>query len=105
VKNANNRRVAKNCRAFLIGIKKLGPEGKREDHFPNDVRELRWTHDHSEVPAGRDLLPGVTHWVDVAGTHIEKAGLAVCVFPSWALFAPGDYVFSVQVALLNPSVG
>ena len=65
VQNANKRKVAKNCRAFLIGIEKVE---SGEDQFPNDVRQLRWTHDHSEVPSARDLLPGVFHWVDIAGT-------------------------------------
>jgi hypothetical protein len=58
VKNANRRKVAKNCRAFLIGIERVGPDGTSEDMFPNDVRQLYWTHDPSERPSARDLLPG-----------------------------------------------
>jgi hypothetical protein len=95
VQNAKRRRVAKNCRAFLIGIEEA-PSG--EDKFPNDVRQLRWTHDHSTPPSARDLLPGVSHWVDVAAAIDGQNTLTVCTFPPWVLGIPGDYVFTVQVS-------
>jgi hypothetical protein len=98
VKNANRRKAAKNCRAFLIGIEKVGPESKSEDMFPNDVRPLVWTHDPTGKPSARDLLPGVVHWVDIVGTIDGQNALAVQVQPAWSLNTPGDYMFTVQVS-------
>jgi hypothetical protein len=95
VRNANRRRIAKNCRAFLIGIEEVE---SGEDKFPNDVRQLRWMHDHSDPPSERELLPGVNHWVDVAAAIDGQNALSVCTFPPWVLESPGDYVFSVQVS-------
>jgi pyrimidine deaminase RibD-like protein len=98
VKNASKRKVAKNCRAFLIGIERVGPEAKKEDLFPNDVRQMVWTHDPPGSPSARDLLPGVDNWVDVVAAIDGQKALLVCVRPSWALGTPGDYLFTVQVS-------
>ena len=95
VENTNRWKAAKNCKAYLTGIKNLATG---EDLFPSDVRQLRWMHDHSEVPAGRDLLPGVVHWFDVLTSFHDRSRLAVCAFPEWGVDAPGDYLFSVQVS-------
>jgi len=96
VTNRKGRRVAKNCRAYLVGIAKL-PE--REDVFPNDVRQMYWMHDDPQArPGARDLLPGVAHWIDVAGAIEGDPLLKVCVSPPWALKSPGEYVFTIQVS-------
>jgi hypothetical protein len=106
VVNANKRRVAKNCRAFVIGIEKIQPGSAPSDVFPNDVRQLYWMHDPSPNPSARDLLPGVAHWVDVLAAFDNLTALSVRVSPPWSLDTPGNYVIIVQVAAeeASPSV-
>jgi len=98
VVNANRRKAAKNCRAFLVGIQRVGSEANGMDMFPNDVRPLIWTHDPSGCASARDLLPGVAHWVDAAATVDNSKVLSVRVQPAWSLNDAGDYVFTVQVS-------
>jgi len=98
VTNGKHRRVAEASRAYLIGIKKIGPNGQHQDAFPNDVRPLGWTHDPPGSAGTRDLLPGVDHWVDVAAASDAAPDLQVCVQPGWVLQDPGDYLITVQVS-------
>jgi hypothetical protein len=106
VKNANRRKAAKNCQAFLIGLEKLGSEARNENGFQNDVRQLGWMHDPPGTIKARDLLPGVEHWVDVVDAVDGQPALRVWVSPPWSLANPGDYVFTVQVSAedANPEV-
>src|SRR5437588_603783 len=60
VQNEKRRKTAKNCQAFVIGIRQIAPNDV--DRFPNDVRQLDWTHG---TPTSRDLVSGVVHRVDV----------------------------------------
>jgi hypothetical protein len=97
VVNAKGR-AAKNCRAYLIGIKLVRQGGTLEDRFPNDVRPMVWTHEPSGKPSGRDLLPGVAHWVDVAFAIEGEDVLHVSVEPACQLTETGVYEFTVQVS-------
>jgi hypothetical protein len=93
VMNANGRGTAKNCRAFLIRITKDG-----EDIY-SDIRDLRWMHDRSDTHSGRDILPGMTHCVDVVGAAPKLEGLTVRTIIPWSLLTdPGDYLFTIQVS-------
>jgi hypothetical protein len=75
VRNANRRRAAKNCRAYLIGIEQLLPNGTAKEVMPNDVRQMQWMHDPPNVWSSRDLLPGVNHWADLlAGAAAARHG-------------------------------
>jgi hypothetical protein len=98
VQNAPGRRVAKSCRAFLVGIERVAPDGFLADVFPNDARALAWMHDPTQKPSPLDLLPGIRHWVDVAAAIDGQAALSVRVQPPWALDQPGDYLFTIQVS-------
>jgi hypothetical protein len=98
VKNVENRRAAKNCRAYLIGINLVRPDGTLEDRFPNDVRPMVWMHEPTGKPAGPDLLPGVTHWADVVFAIEGESVLHTSVEPPYPLNETGEYVFTVQVS-------
>jgi hypothetical protein len=98
VQNGMGRRVAKNCRAFVIGIHRVVSSGQNEDLLPNDVRQLRWTHDHSSTPQWRDLLPGVNHWFDVAFADEGGNVLEVPAHPPCGQAIPGEYLFRLQVS-------
>lgn len=98
VQNKNGRKAAKNCRAFLIGVEYIGPDGQIEDVFPNDVRQLQWTH-NPPGQEGRDLLPGVVHQFDLVGALNDgKPCLCVQVTPPYIFHAPGKYCFTAQVS-------
>jgi hypothetical protein len=98
-------RVARNCRAYLVSasIEKIErqEDGSEKvqwiDVLENDVRPLRWMHDHDEKPQGRDLLPGVVSRVDIAVTFGGKDRIALCVFPDWTI-SSGVHVLRIQVA-------
>ncbi len=97
VQNKVGRRVAKSCRGFLIGVDSTGADGKTIDHFPNDTRQLNWTH---VPPEGQslDLLPGVVHQLDIAGTIQGMQGLQFMTKPPYALQQPGKYRLTIQVS-------
>ncbi len=97
VRNKVGRRVAKNCRGFLIGIERIGEDGKRLNVFPNDSRQLEWTHMPAET-LSLDLLPGVVHQLDVVGTVDGYTGVRVTARPSYALQEKGKYLLMVQVS-------
>src|SRR4051794_15559359 len=42
VENANGRRTARNCCAYVTGIEQVLPDGNRKDWLPNDVRQMMW---------------------------------------------------------------
>jgi len=96
--NAKRRKTAKNCRAYLNRIDRVQQKGGKEDAFPNDNRPMGWTHDLTGPQTGRDPLPGVIHWVDVAFTVQGENGIGVCVAPPYALANPGVYDFTIQVS-------
>jgi hypothetical protein len=97
VTNEASRKVAKNCRAFLVGIKTSRGEIP-PDWIPHDCRQLRWTHDHSTEPAGRDLLPRMSHWIDVATSFDTAKHVQLHCFPSTSLKVPGEYLLKIQVS-------
>ena len=66
--------------------------------LPNDVRQLPWTHDHERPPGGRDLLPGVPQWVDVAFTVNGASVLFVPSHPEWHTDELGYFIFTVQIS-------
>ncbi len=92
VTNAKGRRPAKNCRAYLTGIRRDGA-----DEFPNDVRQLFWTHDPSNLPQPRDLLAEVNHWIDLLAAIENVEDVQVRTYPPYAVEAGAEYVFTVQV--------
>jgi hypothetical protein len=94
VQAVRGRLSAKNCRAYLISAKT--PAG--EDLFPIYTRELGWTHDLSNTPSGRELLPGINHWVDVAYAVEGENILRLCVQPKYAIPSVGEFHVSVQVS-------
>jgi hypothetical protein len=97
LENIKGRRVAKNSRAFLIGIQRFLENGQVEDVFPNDVRQLLWEHQPPEQ-MGRDLLPGVVHRVDVLGAISGDRVLSVRVVPFSRINVPGKYRLRIQAA-------
>lgn len=98
VENISRWRTAKNCRAYLIGVKKVGLAANGQGDLKDDVRPLVWMHDPSGRPSKRDLLPWIAHWVDIVFTEPSDARLNVCVYPPWHRLGPGDYEFTVQVS-------
>ncbi|MEW4570938.1 hypothetical protein AB1L88_23975 [Tautonia sp. JC769] len=105
VQNKPGRKVAKNCRSYLIGVEHVN-SGENYNLLPHDVRPLDWMHDKPESFLSRDLLPGVAHWVNIIGAIEQQDYLKVCVYPSFALQIPGVYVLTIQVSAedANPSV-
>jgi hypothetical protein len=97
VQNSPGRRAAKSCRVFLIGIEATYPNGEVEDVFPNDVRQLRWTHQPPEQ-LGRDLLPGVIHQVDLLAAVQGEDRFHIQVDPPYVQQRPGKYRFRMQVS-------
>ena len=99
VTNTAGRKTAKNCRGFLTKIERISPSGKPVLWTPNDCRQLTWTHDRGPVPSGRDLLPKIGHWLDVARTLASAPGLLyIECFPDAVEPGEGEYLFHVQVS-------
>jgi hypothetical protein len=97
IQNKPGRRVAKNCRGYLIGIRKVWADtAEFQDVFPNDVRPLVWTHSPNEIT--RDLLPGVVHQLDLIGIEEGQRCLPVQCIPPFSLDIQATYVFTVQVS-------
>lgn len=98
---------AKGCRAYLVGLQRVEPGGKTTNIFIDDARPMIWRHEPTEMPAARDLLPGVPQWVDIAATFEGDADaetlppLSVRAYPSCDIPMPGDYIFTVQVSAEN----
>jgi hypothetical protein len=102
VVNKSQTATAKNCRAYLIGARDLGfaprmmPDGV--ELLPNDVRQLQWMHDRPGEWQGRDLLPGVNHWVDILSYVAGYLCPTLCTYPEMPLGRPGDFIFDIQIS-------
>jgi hypothetical protein len=91
-------RAAKNCRAFLVRIESVRPDGNAVV-FENDARQLRWMHDPQDKWEGRDLLPGIPQWVDLACTVDNRLKVQLSSYPEYELPPdPGDYLVTAQVS-------
>ena len=97
VQDEQGRKVAKNCRVYLIGVRLITADGRVVSVMENDVRQFQWEHGNYQ-PESRDLLPGVVHQVDLVAASDAIPTLSVRVNPYLNLDIPGRYVFSVQVA-------
>jgi hypothetical protein len=96
VTNAPGKRVAKNCRAFLVGILRIEPGGKTQEMLPNDPRQLEWMHGEFR-PETRDINPGAGYQIDLLAACEGQKALEVAAHPLVALDQPGQYVFSVHL--------
>jgi hypothetical protein len=96
------RRFAKNCRAYLVGVRVIGESGTLLDEMRNDVRLLGWKHGNYP-PECRDLLPGVVHQIDLAFTFDgdPQPRLFYAVHPRYGGTRCGRYVFTVHVTSEN----
>jgi hypothetical protein len=105
VTNCARRRTAKNCRAYLIRLRRLQGE-QFVDMIPqpyNDVRQLTWTHSPPQEAAGRDILPGTTQRFDLLATTRPPEGdfLQLQTIPlllDMTIVQPGTYLAEVQVS-------
>jgi len=96
VKNQVRRRVARNCRASVIRLEKLGHGRKPVEVLPNPGRALGWEHLRNGELA-RDVHSGGFHRVELlCATQNSNVVHMVC-YPSWALDDPGEYLVTVQV--------
>lgn len=99
VVNSHSRKVVKNCRAYLVGITRILPDGSKADVFPNDCRQLLWMHDNPDSAGGRDLLPGIGYWADVAATFDNPTTpLTIRTTPNWGIDTAGEYLVTLQVS-------
>lgn len=104
VENRSHNATAKNCRAYLIGVREMAPVSGRKPHvIENDVRQLAWMHDPPDTWQPRDLLPGIRHWVDLAATIEGTPAALMCTYPPMKGGASGDYTLTVQVSAENSS--
>jgi hypothetical protein len=97
VLNKNGRRVAKNCRAFLIGMQRINADGSVERIVADDCRHLPWMNDdYKHQP--RDLFPGVANWIDLYYSEIHQPSCFSVSHPRSTFKAPGEYRLAVQIS-------
>lgn len=103
VKNAEGRRVAKNGRAVIVGVKALTPSGWVNSRMGHVSRPTAWANDFHEIKT-RDLHPGVSNWVDVAFTNAQSVGLFTNAEPKLSFPEAGDYLFAISVSAEESAV-
>jgi sigma54-dependent transcription regulator len=96
VKNHVRRNVARNCRASVTRLEKLGTNGRTVDVLPNPGRDLTWEHLLNGELA-RDIQSGGFRRVDLFGAVQNTNVVHVMCRPPWAFSDPGEYLVTVQV--------
>lgn len=90
--------TSRETRAYLVSVRYLDANGQPgDDLYKSDTRELKWMHDHSEVPKPMNLPPNVTHWIDVCAVAEGATKLELKTYPSGALGLPGTCRLVIQV--------
>ena len=96
VENRRGRKVARNCRAYLVGLKFIDKDAKTLELLHDDWRPLRWMHDTAGRQS-RDIVPGAVHQIDLVATSEQSSRIVFQVDPPLGDDKHGKYVFTVHV--------
>ena len=101
MENSTKRRVAKNCRAYLVGLHRVSNNKVVSENLIADTFQLPWPNDDYEV---RDIPAETAHYVDLVHFSKHSSGWVFAtkpgLFPSLTPLAAhrGTYRFTVVVA-------
>jgi len=90
VRNKDGCKVAKNCRAYLVGI-------TNEPGFAHDSRALKWEH-IGEQQSTYDLHSGEVHRVFVIGAWQGLDVLRCSTTPLYVIKSLGKHVLTIRVS-------
>jgi hypothetical protein len=89
VQNSHNRRVAKNCRAYIVGIYQMSNNKVISGNLKHDSAQLSWSG-YGFIPL--DIPPIVSQYVDIVRFSKDE--------PGWMFYTHPDF-YSKDVELKN----